>query len=90
MVEPQMALYTQLSEVIRDGLELKIQCSRCPFNERADPADAKGYVGIAHALNRDGTQPEFSLERCLDGIKCPVCGGESLKVDAIKPLRRST
>jgi hypothetical protein len=85
-----MVLYRHLSEVIRDGLELKIQCRRCPFSERGDPADASGYVGISHALNRDGTHPEFTLERCLDGLKCPICGGESFSVEAIKPLKRST
>jgi hypothetical protein len=66
-------------------MELKLECRRCRYSERADPADAQWYVGISRKLHT--AEPDFALERCADGLQCPICGAHDFKVDAIRPLK---
>lgn len=82
--------YKNLNEVIRDEMELKVTCLKCRKSFRSDPMDAMSYVGTSRMYDQKlgGTaDPDISLERCVDGIHCPICSASDFKVDVIKPLR---
>ena len=82
-----MANYRKLDELIRDGMELKLECRRCHHTERSDPADAKDYVASCRKYNAPlgiTAEPDFTIERCANGLPCPICGVCDFNVDVIK------
>lgn len=91
-----MARYLTLNDLIRDGMEMRLECRKCRYVERVNPEAAKGYVARvyrrtaylhSHRLEPvDKGRPDITLEGCLDGVSCPTCRASDWKVDAIKPL----
>ena len=78
-----MTTYRTLGDVIMAGLELQLKCGRCGYTERADPEDAKQYVGTMRRTHT--AEPDFDIERCAVGLRCQ-CGAEDFKVDVINPI----
>ena len=39
-----MTTYTTIHEVIRDGMDLRIECLKCRHVERIEPDDVRQYV----------------------------------------------
>lgn len=93
-----MRRYSTLSELIRVGMEMRLECRKCRHILRADPEDARSYVARVHRSNAylrahrmepvTEARPNQTLDGCVDGVPCPICGASNWQVDPIKPLRR--
>lgn len=72
-------------------MELKVQCSSCRCFERVDPHDVKSHVGAVRATRGilgHMDEPDFTLERCLIGMNCNICGESKFVVDANMRLKQ--
>lgn len=82
-----MALYRNLDELIRDGMEVKFKCRRCVFAERVDATEVRAWINgrLQLPFGKGDPVPNYSLEGAANVTPCPVCGGQ-LVADAVRPL----